>query len=107
MGILIYRPSPGEGSIYVLAKRNTLPNRQFTDAIRYSNGRDVENAYLLRGVYRTDIPPPSRQKVTLVVESIVPAPLVTTAPAERPEGRDWFVKADASGGDGTREKAFR
>jgi hypothetical protein len=107
MGILIYRPSPGEGSIYVLAKRNTLPNRQFTEAIRYSNGRDVENAYLLRGVYRTDIAPPSRQEVTLVVESIVPAPLVTTAPAARPEGRDWFVKAGASGGDGTREKPFR
>jgi hypothetical protein len=107
MGIRIYRPSSDEGWIYVLARRHTLPNRQFEEAIKYTNGREVESSYLLRGIYRTDIEPSSRQKVTLVVESMVPAPLVVTNPPTRPEGRDWFVKAGASGGDGTREKPFR
>jgi hypothetical protein len=77
MGIRIYQPGTDDGSIFVLARRNTLPNRQFEEAIKYTNGRDVESTYLLRSIYRTDIDPPtSRQKVTLVVESIVPAPFV-------------------------------
>jgi hypothetical protein len=107
MGIRIYQPSSDVGSIFVLARHNTLPNRQFEEAIRYTNGREVESTYRLRGIYRTDLEPTSRQKVTLVVESIVPAPLVAPNPAARPEGRDWFVKAGASGGDGTLEKPFR
>jgi Right handed beta helix region len=108
MGIHVYRPSSDDGSIYVLAKRFTLPNRQFEEAIKYNNGREVESIYLLRGIYRTDIDPPSfRQKVTLIVESILPAPFVAANPASRPEGRDWFVKAGTSGGDGSRQKPFR
>ncbi len=107
MGIRVYRPFSDDGSIFVLAARNTLTNRQFTEAIKYTNGREAESTYFLRGVYRTDIEPTSRQKVTLVVESIAPAPLIAATPAPRPEGRDWFVRAGASGGDGTREKPFR
>src|SRR5207244_2805114 len=49
----------------------------------------------------------SRQECTLVVDSIVPALFVAVNPPTRPEGRDWFVRAGASGGDGTREKPFR
>ncbi len=79
MGIRIYKPGTDDGSIFVLARRNSLPNRQFEEAIKFNNGREVESAYLLRGVYRTDIDPPSfRQKVTLVVESIVPAPAIVS-----------------------------
>lgn len=108
MGIRIYQPGTDDGSIFVLARRNTLPGRQFEEAIKYTNGREVESTYLLRSIYRTDIDPPtSRQKVTLVVESIVPAPFVAAAEPARPQGRDWFVKAGASGGDGSREKPFR
>jgi hypothetical protein len=108
MGIRIYRPFSDDGSIYVLAGRNTLPDRQFEEATKYNNGREVESTYLLGGIYRTDIDPPSsRQKVTLVVESVIPAPFVDRNATTRPDGRDWFVKAGASGGDGTREKPFR
>lgn len=88
MGIRIYQPFSDDGSIFVLAPRDTLPNRQFEEAIKYTNGREVESTYLLRGVYRTDIDPNSRQKVTLVVESFVPAPLFAVNPAPRPDGRD-------------------
>jgi hypothetical protein len=107
MGIRIYQPLSDDGSIYVLVKRHTLPTRQFEEAIKYTRGLDVESMYFVRGIYRTDVQASSRQKVTLVVESIVPAPLLATNPPVRPEGRDWFVKAGASGGDGTREKPFR
>jgi hypothetical protein len=107
MGVRIFEPCSDDSSIYVLIRRNTLPSRQFQDAIKYNRGMEVESYYLLRGVYRTDIGSSSRQKVTLVVESIVPAPLVAANLPVRPHGRDWFVKAGSSGGDGTREKPFR
>jgi len=107
MGIRIYRPGSDDGSIYVLARRYALVNRQFEEAIKYTNGREAESTYLLRGIYRVDIVPTSRQKVTLVVESIVPGPAFAKEQAPRPAGRDWFVRAGASGGDGSREKPFR
>src|SRR5262249_30951306 len=107
MGIRIYQPHVDEGSFYVLARRHTLANRQFDEAIKYTNGREVESTYFVRGIYRTDVQSSSRQRVTLLVEAIVPAPLPAATPPARPEGRDWFVKAGASGGDGTREKPFR
>jgi hypothetical protein len=107
MGIRIYCPGSDDGSIYVVAPRFTLVNRQFEEAIKYTNGREAESTYRLRGIYRTDIAPTSRQKVTLVVESILPGPAIEKEVATRPAGRHWFVRAGSSGGDGTREKPFR
>ena len=107
MGIHLYHPGTDDNSIYVLAQRFTLPARQFDAAIRYNNGREVETVYLISGIYRSDVQPNSRQKVTLAVESILPAPFEPAAPPARPAGRDWFVKAGSSGGDGSREKPFR
>jgi hypothetical protein len=106
LSVCIYQPGSDDVSIYVLIPRYTLPARQFDEAIRYSRGLDVECTYLIRGIYRTDLVA-SRQKVTLIVDSIRPGqPLSATLPI-RPIGRDWFVKAGSSGGDGTREKPFR
>jgi parallel beta helix pectate lyase-like protein len=108
MGIRIYRPGTDDGSIFVLARRHTLATRQFEDATKSNNGREVEITYLLRGIYRTDLDPASsRQKVTMVIEAIAPGPPFSPALPDRPKGRDWFVKAGASGGDGSREKPYR
>ena len=107
MGIRVYQPGTDDGSIFVLARRSTLVSRQFEDAIKANNGREVETPYLLRGVYRMDLAPSFRQKVTLVLESIGSAPIIANVFASRSTGRDWFVKAGASGGDGSREKPFR
>jgi hypothetical protein len=108
MGLRVYKPGTDDGSIFVLVKRHTLSARQFEEAIKSNNGREVEITYLIRGIYRTDIDPPtSRQKVTLVVEFIAPGPAFTPALPDRPKGRDWFVRSGASGGDGSREKPFR
>jgi len=106
MAFQIYQPGVDESPMFVVARRWTLANRQFEAATKSNNGREVENTYFIRGIYRVDIAPGFRQKATLMVESIAPAPLIP-APAERSMGRDWFVKAGSSGGDGTREKPFR
>ena len=107
MGIRIYQPPSDNGVFFVLAPRHTLVQRQYEDALKYNNGREVETEYLLRGIYRTDLTSTSRQKATLVAQSIAPAPMNTPAAVTRPVGRDWFVKAGSSGGDGTRDKPFR
>lgn len=86
------------------ARRNSLPARQYEDASKYTSQRDVEDAYLLRGICRTDTN--HRQKAALIIESIVPAP-AEPVPTQRPRGRDWFVRANSSGGDGSRDKPFR
>ena len=106
MGVKIYQPATDDSPLMVLIPRYTLPARQYRDAMTYSRGLDVESIYLLRGVYRTDVAPTSRQKATLVVESLVLAPLAEVVPP-RPEGRDWFVRAGSKGGDGSRDKPFR
>lgn len=41
------------------------------------------------------------------IDSLEPYEAASTGTAGRPQGRDWFVRAGAKGGDGTREKPFR
>lgn len=104
--IRIYKPGSDDVSPFVFIPRYTLPARQHSEATRYERGLDVEVTYVVRGVYRTDVSS-SRQRVTLVVESIVRSPVSTRNFPVRPQGRDWFVRAGSSGGDGSREKPFR
>ena len=106
MGVHIYKPGSDDSPVFVLIRRSTVPARQYREAITYNRGVEVENTYYLRGIYRTDVSG-SRQKATLVVESIAPAPVFAPDLPARPAGRDWFVRAGSSGGDGTREKPFR
>lgn len=106
MGIRVYNPGSDENSFFVLIPRNSLASRQYREARTYQRGMEVEKSYWLRGVYRTDTGT-SRQKVTLVVEGVWPAPVFAPPLPARPAGRDWFVRAGSSGGDGSREKPFR
>ncbi len=106
MGVRIYKPGSDDAEPFVFIPRWTLPARQYQEATRYERGLDVETLYLVRGVYRSDVSS-SRQKVTLAVEAIVPAPISARNFPARPQGRDWFVRAGSSGGDGSREKPFR
>ena len=60
--------------------------------------------YQVNGVYRAvDL---SRQKGTIVVESIDPVPLDPPA-TPRKKGKDYYVRAGSSGGDGSRDQPFR
>jgi len=106
MGVRVYNPGTDENSIFVLIPRFSFASRQYREARNYQRGTEVEKTYYLCGMYRTDTGN-NRQKVTLVVEDIRPAPMFTRPLPARPAGRDWFVRAGSSGGDGSREKPFR
>jgi hypothetical protein len=106
MGARVYNPGTDDDSFLVLIRRNSFASRQYREARNYPRGMEVEKTYFLRGVCRTDVSN-SRQKATLLVESIEPAPIFAPPIPPRPEGRDWFVRAGSSGGDGSREKPFR
>ena len=106
MGIRAYNPGSDDNSLFVLIPRNSFASRQYREARTYQRGVEVEKTYWLRGVYRSDTGA-SRQKVTLIVEGVWPAPMFAPPLPVRPQGRDWFVRAGSSGGDGSREKPFR
>jgi hypothetical protein len=106
MGVRVFQPGSDDVWLFVLIARSTLPARQYDEAIKFNRGMDAESTYLLRGTYRTGIAS-SQQKMTMIVESIVPGPPLAPPVSARPAGRDWFVKAGSTGGDGTREKPFR
>lgn len=46
-------------------------------------------------------------KAGFLVERIEPYEAATAGGGNRPQGRDWFVRAGASGGDGTKDKPFK
>lgn len=106
MGVRVYDPGSEDNSFYVLIPRGSFAARQYGEGRNYVRGKDVEKTYWMRGVYRTDTGT-SRQKTTLVIDAVEPAPMFTPPLPARPTGRDWFVRAGSSGGDGTREKPFR
>lgn len=107
LGFDVMHPG-GDGvadQLHVYAVRHGAVHRQFQEAGKSNNSREIGDWYVLRGVYR--MAGTGRQKATLEVEQIVavePPPKPKTA---RPQGRDWFVRAGATGGDGSRDKPFR
>lgn len=101
------RTLPVEGlpdQIHVYAPRHGAAHRQWQDAVKSHDARQAEDWYLIQGTCRLTS---TRQKATVCVDAIVATtpPEPPQAPAKR--GRDWFVRAGASGGDGSREKPFR
>jgi hypothetical protein len=107
LGFDVYYPG-GErfpDTINVYALRNGSAHRQFQDTTKSNNAREAEDWYLLRGIgHLSNV---TRQKATIEVQSIVPASGPAKAVTPRPTGKEWFVRAGSSGGDGSREKPFR
>jgi hypothetical protein len=83
MGVRIYRPGSDDNPIFVFIRRNTLPARQYREAITYTRGMDVEQTYMLRGVYRTDTNSSARRHLS---SSNPSHPLLSLLPI-RPHGR--------------------
>ncbi len=74
---------------------------------RYSGSGAVETVYVVRGVAYAGTGYP---KASFLIESITEDDGLAAAGADvaaRPQGRDWFVRAGAAGGDGSRETPFR
>jgi len=74
------------------------------DAIPNYGSGPPRDLFVVRGTVR------SREsgypKYALVIDAVEPFEKEAIA-SERPKGRDWFVRAGESGGDGSREKPFR
>ena len=106
VGARVFNPGRDDDSFYVLIPRFSFASRQYAESRSYQRGAEVEKTYYLRGLARTDTTS-TRQRATMIVESIAPAPAFAPPIPPRPEGRDWFVRAGSPGGDGSREKPFR
>jgi hypothetical protein len=107
VGFDVYYPGGDRFSdqMNVYALRNGAAHRQFQDANKSTNAREAEDWYLLRGIgHLSNV---TRQKATMEVQSIVPAQGPAKPAPARPKGKDWYVRAGSSGGDGSRDKPFR
>src|SRR5262249_16842795 len=62
VGIRLYRPGTDDGSVWGVLRHYTKAERQYEEAIKANNGREAESSYLVRGIYRSDLAPNSRQK---------------------------------------------
>lgn len=83
-------------------KKGTSVERTVDAIPNYGSGppRDL---FVVRGTARAH---DSYPKYGIVIEAVEPFEQEAVASA-RPKGRDWFVRAGESGGDGSREKPFR
>lgn len=61
--------------------------------------------FVVKGVAR--YLPDNYPKGAFVIDSIVEQEQSSVASGSRPKGRDWFVRADSKGGDGSKEKPFK
>ncbi|MEO6597474.1 MAG: right-handed parallel beta-helix repeat-containing protein [Planctomycetota bacterium] len=70
----------------------------------YSGSGKPDKLYVVRGIAHAVQGVP---KAAFFIESIEDYEPPVAAGKQRPAGRDWFVRAGAAGGDGSREKPFR
>jgi hypothetical protein len=106
LGFDVYHPGGDRfpDQIHVYSVRHGAAHRQWQETHKSNNAREIENWYLIRGVCKLT---GARQKATIQVESVVPTDAPPKAKPARPKGRDWYVRAGAAGGDGSRDKPFR
>lgn len=71
---------------------------------RYSGQGVPDRLFRVRGVAHAI---GGVQKVAFFIEELARCDAPAGASRPRPKGRDWFVRAGASGGDGTRDKPFK
>lgn len=102
-GIFLHDPD-GQERVTGFYQKGTSANRVVNDGAGHYNGSGkAVRLYVVRGIaYAVKSVP----KAAFYIESIAPLEAATTARA-RAKGRDWFVRAGATGGNGSREKPFR
>jgi hypothetical protein len=103
-GAFVYDPDGKGERVTAFWKKGTSAARVFQGAMGKYDGRGAPDAvFLARGVaHGTSWVP----KAAFYVESIERFEAAAGA-AARPQGRDWFVRAGAGGGNGSREKPFK
>ncbi|MCE9667858.1 right-handed parallel beta-helix repeat-containing protein [Myxococcus stipitatus] len=83
-------------------KKGTSVER-IIDAIPNYGSGPPRDLFVVRGTARVS---PSVPRYAIVIDGIEPFEQ-EVAEAPRPKGRDWFVRAGESGGDGSRERPFK
>ncbi len=76
------------------------------DSGYYGGSGKPTRVHLVRGTAYVSTGYPKAAFFIDSIERYEGAPTAAAAPA-RPKGRDWFVRAGATGGDGSKEKPFR
>jgi hypothetical protein len=106
LGFDVYHPGGDKGpdQIHVFAVRHGPAHRQWQESSKSNNAREIEDWYLIRGTCRLT---GQRQKATIQVDSIAATKPPARKMADRPKGKDWYIRAGATDGDGTKEKPFR
>lgn len=107
-GVELYdvKEQPGLPPVIYIKKGSNA--QKILDAAQAWNGQGEPIAkHLFRGLVKFDPASEARFKGTLLVELIAPFSAASTGGTPRPSGRDWFVKAGAQGGDGSKEKPFK
>lgn len=89
-------------------KKGTAASRAVDEAKTWNGSAPgPTEKYLVKGVVKSEPVANFRVKGTLVIEAVEPLSETQVAKADRPKGRDWFVKAGASGGDGSKDKPLK
>jgi hypothetical protein len=105
LGYFVYDPEGKGERLTAFMTKGTNPERVFGQATGYYQGSGKpDKLYLVQGIaYETQGYP----KAAFYVESVEKFEAAAAAPDQRPPGRDWFVRAGSTGGNGSREKPFK
>lgn len=102
-GVRLHDPS-GETAITGFYKRGSSVNRFVGENMGfYSGSGKPEKVFTVKG---TAYVVKNLPKAGFLIDSITPVQAGSMAKA-RAKGRDWFVRAGSSGGDGSKEKPFK
>lgn len=105
-GVTLHQPDGSFDRFTGFFKKGSSVQRTVDGATGYWNGSSgkPDRLWVVKGLaYATNSVP----KAAFLIESIEEKSDATSADANRPVGRDWFVRAGATGGDGSREKPFK
>jgi hypothetical protein len=105
IGFFLYDPEGQGEKVTGFCMKGANAERVLSGASGYYDGRGKpQTLHVVRGIaYEVKSVP----KGAFFIESIEKFEAATAGPAKRPQGRDWFVRAGATGGDGSRDKPFK
>jgi hypothetical protein len=104
-GVFLHEPTGSYGRFVGFYKKGSSANRAADAAAGYWQGSGTPpKLYLAKG---TVVVMKGFPKAGFAVDSLEPYDAPAAGTAGKPQGRDWFVRAGASGGDGSREKPFK
>ncbi|GMU59626.1 MAG: hypothetical protein AMXMBFR34_13890 [Myxococcaceae bacterium] len=104
-GVFLHEPTGSYDRFTGFYKKGSSANRAADAATGYWQGSGTPpKVYLVKG---TVVVMKGYPKQGFAVDSLEPYEADATASANRPQGRDWFIRAGASGGDGTKDKPLK